>query len=170
MTYDPRDFPMHRGVPDPDCYCSEDDGPCEDHLDLLVSREGAAQRTADELVAVFLGDVSGLWEDARGTAPTGDHYDLAADYWQAVSEEGDRERERAEREGGFAYVSGWAPESGKITRADGSVYEWADGEMSQALSDAIPAGESDLADLGLSVQWDDGFIVYRLTGGPLADL
>lgn len=31
-----------------DCGCSEEYGPCEGHADVLVARQGAAVRTADE--------------------------------------------------------------------------------------------------------------------------
>jgi hypothetical protein len=41
-----------------DCDCSEEYGPCEDHSELLVSREGASLRTADELLSVFIDDAA----------------------------------------------------------------------------------------------------------------
>ncbi len=152
-----------------ECDCTEDYGPCESHSVTLVSREGASTRTADELAAVFLDDVRDLYTDAGREAPTGDHYLVARDYWQAVEDERVRERERASRDGGYAYVSGWAPTDGTITREDGSTYTWDEGELGQALSDAISAGESDLCDIGLDITWEDGYRIYRTTGGPLVD-
>lgn len=149
-----------------ECECTEDYGPCDRHSETIVSREGASTRTADELVAVFLSDVTDLYTEAGKTAPTGEHYLTGSDYWQAVEDERVRERERASRDGGYAYVSGWAPTDGTITREDGTVVTWEDGDMSQWLSDAISAGESDLCDIGWSITWDDGYRIYRVTGGP----
>ena len=149
-----------------ECECTDEYGPCEAHSETIIVREGASTRTADDLVATFLEDVAGMWEDVHGTAPVGDAYVLARDFRQAVEDEQERERERAAREGGYAYVSGWAPESGTVTREDGSTYTWDEYEMGQALSDAISTGESDLCDLGWSVTWEDGYRIYRVTGGP----
>ncbi len=42
------------------CECSFDDGPCEDHGELLVQRAGASNRTADELLQVFIADAMDL--------------------------------------------------------------------------------------------------------------
>lgn len=38
------------------CDCSEDMGPCESHMDVVVMREGASLRSADELSALFIED------------------------------------------------------------------------------------------------------------------
>lgn len=43
-----------------DCDCSEEFGPCEQHSELLVSREGASLRTSDELLSVFIDDAVAL--------------------------------------------------------------------------------------------------------------
>lgn len=43
-----------------DCDCTEEYGPCELHAELLVSREGAALRTADELLSMFIDDAVAL--------------------------------------------------------------------------------------------------------------
>lgn len=43
-----------------DCDCTEEFGPCEQHSELFVSREGASLRTADELLTVFLNDAKDL--------------------------------------------------------------------------------------------------------------
>jgi hypothetical protein len=47
---------------DIDCDCT-DEGPCENHCEVLAQREGASTRTADELLTVFI-------EDAVGIDPT----------------------------------------------------------------------------------------------------
>jgi hypothetical protein len=116
------------------CECSEDFGPCEQHSEVLAQREGAAVRTADELAAIFIGDVEALRPTVRVyEADFETARDVAAEYWEQN------------------------PNGG-----------WAEPELSEALSDSIYAGEWMLAELGLSVYWDDGFVIYRITGGPLA--
>lgn len=50
------------------CVCSEDYGPCEDHSELLIMREGASQRTADDLSAQFIHDA---WGCGAELAPYG---------------------------------------------------------------------------------------------------
>jgi hypothetical protein len=42
---------------DNECECSEEYGPCERHGDVLVTREGASCRTADELCMVLIDDL-----------------------------------------------------------------------------------------------------------------
>lgn len=39
------------------CECSDEYGPCEQHGDTLVVREGASQRTGDELTMVLISDL-----------------------------------------------------------------------------------------------------------------
>lgn len=119
--------------------CSEDCGPCPAHVEILAQRDGASSRTADELAAVFVGDVEALRPDVRPyDAAMADAVDLAADYWGACPS------------------GGWAPLPADDTYP-----------MGEALSDAIYAGEAALVDLGLEVWWDDGYIIGRVTGGPL---
>lgn len=43
-----------------DCDCSDEYGPCEQHCEMLVTREGASHRTADELARVFIDDALNL--------------------------------------------------------------------------------------------------------------
>lgn len=43
-----------------DCDCSDEYGPCEQHCETLVVREGASTRTADELLSVFVHDAVSL--------------------------------------------------------------------------------------------------------------
>lgn len=39
------------------CQCNEEYGPCEDHADVLVIREGASLHTADELTMLLVEDL-----------------------------------------------------------------------------------------------------------------
>lgn len=39
------------------CECSDEYGPCEDHGETLVIREGAGLRTADELTMILIEDL-----------------------------------------------------------------------------------------------------------------
>jgi hypothetical protein len=43
-----------------ECDCSEEYGPCEIHCEVLVQREGASCRTADELMLVLCHDLVDL--------------------------------------------------------------------------------------------------------------
>ena len=47
-------------APSWDCECSDEYGPCEDHGETLVQREGASARTADELMLVLCHDLVDL--------------------------------------------------------------------------------------------------------------
>ena len=121
-----------------DCECSEDFGACENHRDVLAQREGAASRTADDLVFVFLEDVLVI-ADAReeGTdAPTQlEGLRESVTYW------GDDEK--------------WTDNYG---------CRWVREELTAEgiqIADEIMLGESVLADLGLSVDWDDGYVISR---------
>lgn len=121
------------------CDCSEDYGPCEAHAEVLAQREGASLRTADELCAVFIGDVdallaeAGVTPDAGMVAAVGD----AEAYWNACPS------------------GGWAPIGG----AD-------DYPLADALRDALTFAEQSLPE-GVYVWWDDGYVISRVTGGPL---
>lgn len=123
------------------CECSENYGPCEDHSDVLAQREGAAVRTADELMAVFVGDVAAILADA-GIDPDAGMLAAIRDadaYWEACPN------------------GGWAPIE------DPDTYSLAD-----ALGDAVQHAEQSLP-AGVYVWWDDGYVISRITGGPLAD-
>lgn len=37
-----------------ECECSEEHGPCEDHMEVYAQYEGSSTRTADELTDVFI--------------------------------------------------------------------------------------------------------------------
>lgn len=101
-------------------YCAEgSDIDHAHHHAYYVSKDGAASRTADNLAAVFLDDVSGL-------VPA-----YVVPEWVAAIE-WDRD-----------YSAGWC----------------VDPDDAQALSDEIPSAESALYDVGLYVDWDDGYII-----------
>lgn len=48
----------------PACDCADEYGPCEDHGTVIVRREGASTRTADDLLYVYLCDVVDVIADA----------------------------------------------------------------------------------------------------------
>ena len=108
--------------------CSEDEGPCEAHSEILAQREGASLRTGDELALVFI-------EDALGIDP-----EVLSPYGQMVY--------------------------GEAREALASERHIEDPETADALSDVVHQVE---AYLGLWVTWNDGYVIARVTGGPLAD-
>lgn len=131
------------------CECSEEYGPCEEHCEVLAQREGASTRTADDLVYVFLTDVLAIaeaWEeDNRGEGEEMPAPDLtklreAVDYW------GDDSR--------------WDDQMG---------CRWVREDVDAEIHDEMYVGENVLADMGLSVWWEDGYVISRVTGGPLTE-
>jgi hypothetical protein len=42
------------------CDCSEEYGPCEEHGEILASREGSSGRSADQLLSTFIDDAVSL--------------------------------------------------------------------------------------------------------------
>ena len=120
-----------------ECECSEDYGACEDHRDVLAQREGASTRTADDLAFVFLCDVVDIMEDAgiSGGGPDEQALRAAVDYWGENSRWND------------SYGCRWVAE--ELTR-DGIV-----------IQEDIPKGESVLSNLGLVVDWEDGYVISR---------
>lgn len=117
-------------VTDWTCDCSEDFGPCELHCDVLVSREGASMRSADELSALFVDDVA----DLDVPVPADVFVTLASLRWDGV----------------------WLADDGT-------------GDSADALEWARQAAEDQLGAAGLRVEWNDGYQIYRVTGGPLSD-
>lgn len=130
-----------------ECECSEEYGPCEDHGIVIVQRDGAAVRCADELAAVMVEDLSEIIRDhwdgrtipsdtARALAEA---ETIAADYWEATDHRG-----------------GW----------------WVDGEVNDALaSEALYEYGVALASHlpgSLTLWEEDGYRVIEITGGPLA--
>ena len=119
-----------------DCYCT-DEGPCEQHLEMLVTREGASTRTADELLTVFVEDAMSVGVEL---SPWG--RDVL-------------ERANALLDANRSMGVAWLPED------DGGVRDELDTLQHQV--------EAELSGLGLSSWWDDGYVIGRVTGGPLAD-
>ncbi len=123
-----------------ECECSEEYGPCEDHSEVLAQREGASTRTADELLAVFIGDAIDIMEgeeDLIAGALIGTWSAVADAYWKACPN------------------GGWAP------IAEGDAYT-----LSEELADTANVVESYLPAL---VYWEDGYVISRITGGPLLE-
>ena len=125
------------------CECSEEYGPCEEHCEVIAQRAGASSRTADDLAYVFLCDVLDIVEDG-GHAPTVTASGLASlrdavIYWEDDSRWDDN------------YGCRWVKED------------------EDSIHDDIVWGEQVATDLGLSVYWEDGYVISRVTGGPLVD-
>jgi len=117
------------------CGCDEDYGPCEDHCTVLVQREGASTRTADELAVLYCDDAVGLLEDIGGTVLATD-LEIVRDAWALLE---------TERRHGVA----WFPEDDA-------------GEM---LDEVLRLGDAlmwDLLALGYATTWDDGFWIVQV--------
>lgn len=115
-----------------ECFCT-DELPCEAHMQVIVAREGASLRTADELTLQFIEDALDTaraesepidlapWgHDVLGKARTA----LADESWLEDRDLGDELRE---------------------------------------LANQVESELSGLAHGGLAVHWDDGFLIYRDT-------
>lgn len=48
---------------EPECDCSNEHGPCEQHCQVIIQREGASLRSADELAVQYLEDAQELVPD-----------------------------------------------------------------------------------------------------------
>lgn len=129
-----------------DCECSEEYGPCEEHGEVIAQREGASTRTADDLVYVFLTDVLAIAED-RGL--------ISADMRGRVNVDKLRDA-----------IKYWEDDNLWI-----DIYgcRWVRDHVDAEIHDDMSIGESVLADLGLDVWWEDGYVISRTTGGPLLD-
>lgn len=130
-----------------ECECSEDYGPCENHMDVIAQREGASTRTTDDLVYVFLTDVL------------------------AAARDKDIRRESGKRMG--RTITDNAPDVRQLVDAvnywenddlwnDNYGCRWVRDDVDAEIHDGMSTGENVLADLGLSVQWDDGYVIYRI--------
>ncbi len=122
-------------VPDYNCACDPDGLPCEDHMIVLVSRDGAAARTADELLSVFAHDaIAILGESTPWARELLKQYDAALD-------------------GNRAYGVAWLPDTG-----DGE-------SLRDDMHTLVSQLETDLAvcDEPMSVHWDDGFVIFQVT-------
>lgn len=123
------------------CDCSPDSyGPCEFHGETLVSREGASVRTADDLSHTFCEDVCSVTHSYPSPEFEADLVRLG----NALAD-------------GESFGVRWLPDAGE------------DGEdMRDTLSDMVTNAEAHLGAHGLSVWWEDGYRIVRVTGGPCA--
>jgi hypothetical protein len=116
-----------------ECDCSEEYGPCEEHGEILVSREGSSGRSADQLVSTFIDDAVSLGAEL---SPYGK--DVVARANEAF---------------------------GKL----GPFESWLeDADLAEELRTVADQVETELYTLGLSVYWEDGYTIVRITGGPLS--
>lgn len=130
------------------CDCSEDYGPCATHSEEIAQRVGSSNRSADELCAVFVSDALAALQDAGYDFPRADWEDIDA--------------LRAMLDKPSSWDGSWL-DSEKIWRDDYGV------SLADAMRDICDRTLTDaLGTVGLSVSWDDGYRIYRLTGGPLA--
>ena len=118
------------------CYCTEEYGPCEYHAETLVQREGASQRTADELRSLFIDDAVSVGAEL---SPYG------KDALSRINANLNANRS--------PYGTAWLD----------------DDSLSDELGGLVNAMETELYTLGLSVYWEDGYTIVRITGGPLSD-
>jgi hypothetical protein len=123
-----------------DCDCTEEYGPCEEHGETLVSREGAAVRTADDLLVTFI-------DDARDAGRF-----VLSPWGEDVLRQAE-DNLSANESMGVRWLSG--DEEGASIREDLDTLQY--------------QVEAELATAGLSTYWEDGYRIVRITGGPLAD-
>lgn len=136
------------------CECSDEYGPCEQHGEVIAQREGASTRTADDLAYVFLTDVLAIMENGP---------DIPADG-------SDMARRLAKLR---AAVDHWSNDD---LWDDNRGCRWLvlpDHDLSDppaALMEDVSDAESVLADLGLAVYWEDGYVITRMNDDcPLLD-
>lgn len=116
-----------------ECDCSEEYGPCEAHSEVLAQRVGSSNRSADELLAVYLDDALAINPDAF----TPDDLDVKARVDAALA-------------------------------ANGPFDSWLDNDvLADELLDVAHQVESYLGDA--VTYWDDGYVIVRITGGPLSN-
>jgi hypothetical protein len=146
-----------------ECECSEDCGPCEAHSEVLAQRAGACTRTADELLAVFIGDA----EDIIGRPITEHDASAVADaYWRATGNAGGW----VEHDGPDIGIGGKVIGTGAYgpaIRVCSDVIAAAD--LAEVLRDAAIYGAEGALPADVWVWWEDGYVISQITGGPLAD-
>lgn len=124
------------------CECSEDYGPCESHSDVLAQRAGASSRSADELLAVFIGDVEAILAaegvDVSEDAGMRGAISAATEYWERY------------------------PSGGWVDVDD-------EPDLAERLHDGATYGAEGALPAGVYVWWEDGYVISRITGGPLVD-
>lgn len=119
--------------------CSEEFGPCEQHSETLISREGASLRTADDLALTFLQDCLTLKVE---TTPWGKDVLSRAEAALSANE---------------SMGVRWLPDTaeGEAIRSDLDSLRW--------------QLEGELTELGYTAYWEDGYRIVKITGGPLAE-
>lgn len=123
-------------MPDhPPCACSLDEGPCYDHLDVEVLREGASLRTGDELLLTFLEDASELidWDRRGPSDPTRLSVDITI--------------EACHEDLAVQVPARWL----------------ANDERREELEDQARRVEDLVTTQGFYVLWDDGYVIGRPT-------
>lgn len=126
---------------DDPCDCSEEYGPCERHAIIHAQREGASQRTADELTLCLVGDLVAIHEATDG------RFGAELSPWGA---------EVVER------CAAWL---------DGSMdHRWLDDEHDDDLADSLRDVAFQCENgSGLWITHDDGYVIAQVIGGPLFD-
>ena len=107
---------------------------CEEHCKVVISRDGASLRTANELLSVFVADAVSLWVEL---SPWG--VDVRTRYDAALESARDPQTGAA-----------WLPD----TDAGMALHD----DMNTLVCQA----ESSLYELGYGVEWEDGYIIYTL--------
>lgn len=125
-----------------ECECSEEYGPCEDHVRVLASREGASTRTADELLIVWCEDAAAII-GADALAPWGT--DLIARAWRDAVTEGDH---------GCHWFS---EERGDALRSE-----------LETLENQLESSLASMDEPAYTFR-DDGYQIVNIIGGPLVD-
>lgn len=124
------------------CGCDTDELlPCETHMDILVSREGASLRTADELGVQFI-------------------HDCLANFMPELLDHVHGER------GEFDRISAALEDA----RDPHSGCAWLENDDDrEALHDLERLVEARLPE-GIQVLWQDGYLIYQITGdSPLVE-
>lgn len=117
-----------------ECECDPDEMlPCEQHMVVEQTREGASQRTADDLLSQFIHDAVFF---GATLSPWGE--DLLTGYDAAL-------------EGNRRYGVAWLPEGHQILA-----------EEMDTLRNQIETSLATLDD-PIYTHWDDGYVMFRLT-------
>lgn len=128
------------------CECDEEYGPCEEHGDAVVIREGASTRTADDLLLLFCTDAADVLIHETGEdrlSPWGHEVIREAEELLAAND---------------SHGCRWFPED-------------AGDRMTDSLTTLQSQLESELSTLDAPhfTFWNDGYSIYRMTGGPLVE-
>lgn len=129
-----------------ECDCSEEYGPCEEHGEVIVQREGASTRTADDLLLLFCEDAAAVLREVTGENRLSPWGRSTLDAAEELLSENDH------------YGCRWFPEDD----AD---------HMVNSLEMVRSQMESELATLDDPIEtfWDDGYCIVRVLGGPLVE-